>query len=546
MTHLACYAYGAGHADEGVCLKLEIDKYRILLDCGLKSIAPLVAASADDAGVASGRFTPDLVICSHAHTDHARGLKALHHQFPDVPIYASAATAHLLPLNWPDQLVDPDLCRVLPWRSPIVVLDHLSVELIPAGHLPGAAAILLSYQAPGDKRLLRVFYTGDCFLSNSRLAEGLRLQELRGLMPDALIVEATYGTTRHPHRRQQENRLMERIAQALTAGESVVLPVPPLGLGQELLFLLRSHSLFSGRDIPIWVNGLVAQACETYLDLIPEFPIAVQNFAQHQALFWDTQVPPTVQAGIPPPDDRRPCIVITDANTDLNRLCDCGQWLVLFPEATVPTMGWQGAAPDSAISQALVTAETYWLSEHSDGNSTLQLIHNLRPQHVLFVHGQPKNLANLANLDELSNRYKIHVPRNGSLVELPIVDQAITHATQPETHYEGEIAETQQEILISLPTALMMDPRWPSLADTGVVEAYWQGRQLVIRGMSAQDIAGSIRDKAAPSHSCLHCQSYQQQRCNNPASPLFQLQVTPDGYCLEFQPIPSSASIQPD
>ncbi len=526
MTHLACYAYGVGHADEGVCLRLEIDNYQILLDCGLQNIDGFVETSPSNAAVAAA---PDLVICTHAHTDHARGLLALHRQFPDVPIYASEVTAHLLPLNWPDQPINPDLCRALPWRSPITVLDHLSIELLPAGHLPGAAAILLTYQDPDRQRTTRIFYTGDYFLSNTRLAEGLRLQELRGLMPDVLILEGSYGTIRRPHRRQQENHLMERIAQALTAGESIVLPVPTIGLGQELLFLLRSHHLFSGRNLTIWVDGLVAKGCDAYLDLIAHFPIPVQNFAQHQALFWDTKVQPQVQRGVPHPDAAQPCIVLTESHTDLSQFCDRGKWLVLLPEATLSTLGWQSStATANAVSQAIVTAETYWLSEHSDGNATLQLIHNLRPQHVVFIHGQPDTLADFAHLNELINRYKVHIPYQGNWVDLPIADQAIAHTTLPETRYEGEVAETQDEILISLPTALMLDPRWQSFADTGVIEAHWQGPQLVIRGLSVQEITGATPNQVTPSRSCFHCKSYQKQRCNNPASPLFQLQVTQD------------------
>ena len=81
--------------------------------------------------------------------------------------------------------------------------------------------------------------------------EGLRLEELGGLPLDLLIVEATYGTFHHPHRRHQENQLAKRINSAIKKGYSVILLTPPLGLGQELLMLLRSHHYFTGRDIGI-------------------------------------------------------------------------------------------------------------------------------------------------------------------------------------------------------------------------------------------------------------------------------------------------------
>ena len=214
---LDCLPYGAGHAQEGVCLLVRMGPHRILLDCGVEDIAPL-SATLD-------RSLPaDFVVCTHAHSDHARGLLALHQSFPHLPIYASEVTARLLPLNWPSLAQQPEshFCQALPWQSPIKLRPGLSVQLFPSGHLPGAATVLLTYAAP--HRTYTVVYTGDFFLSNSRLVEGLPLGELRGMKPDVLILEGSYGTARHPHRRQLENQLADRIHRAIADGYSV-LPV---------------------------------------------------------------------------------------------------------------------------------------------------------------------------------------------------------------------------------------------------------------------------------------------------------------------------------
>ena len=69
----------------------------------------------------------------------------------------------------------------------------------------------------------KLLYTGDFFLSNSRLVEGLRLDELRGLNLDVLLIEGSYGTSRHPHRRNQENQLAERIHRAISSVEQMQL-----------------------------------------------------------------------------------------------------------------------------------------------------------------------------------------------------------------------------------------------------------------------------------------------------------------------------------
>jgi hypothetical protein len=206
-------------------------------------------------------------------------------------------------------------------------------------------------------------------------------------------------------------------------------------------------------------------------------------------------------------------------------------------------MGPIAAVRTAGSSQAVVTAETYWLSDQSDGNATLQLIHNLRPQHVLFVHGRLASLTEFALLDELNIRYKLHLPQSGSWVELSIAEPPIgPSSTLPEARYEGEVIETAADILISLPTEFATDPRWAGFADTGIVEAYWQDDRLVLRGMSAAEIAGNRRPPTEQERSCFNCQCYQNPRCTNPASALFQLQVTPDGYCLAFRSSSTSRS----
>jgi Cft2 family RNA processing exonuclease len=555
VIDLECLPYAVGHADEGVCLVVRMGPYRILLDCGLRDLSALQTTRSPLA------LPADLVLCSHAHPDHARGLLALHRQFPQLPIYASEVTSQLLPLNWlhEEQESLPLFCHALPWRTPVEFQDGLSAELFPAGHLPGAAVIVLTYfppLQPGEKtpRFYRILYTGDFFLSNSRLVEGLPLEELRALHPDVLIVEGTYGTTRHPHRRQQENQLAERINRAIAEGFSVLLPTSAMGLGQELLMLLRSHHHFTGRDLDIWVDGAVAAACDVYLEMLPHLPTAVQNFARHQPLFWDERVRPRVRR-LPPEQrgqvGRSPCIVLTDLSADLREYChpENGAWLVLLPQqpgrSEIEQRVLSGAAAALAPPSSLPQIETYLLAQHSDGPGITQLIHNLRPQHVVFVHGSPTYLADLTGLEELHNRYHLHCPSAGSQVELPIGETFLQPAA-PETHYEGELSEFETAVTITLPDAIMTDPRWQNLADTGLVEARWQGEELVIRGLPQRELLRQRGDLSilTTTPCCGNCRYNRGQRCWNPNSPLYNFKVTPDGYCpvFEFSQMPIDES----
>ncbi len=543
MTELECLAYGVEQANEGVCLLLRLGPYRIMLDCGLTNLSPLVAKKAAPPA--------DLVLCSHAHADHARGLLALHQAFPQIPIYGSEVTTQLLPLNWlkEDYQHPLHLCQALPWRTPVEFFDGLSAELYPAGHLPGAASIVLTYTPTSGGRSYRVMYTGDFFLSNSRLVEGLPLEELRGLSPDVLIVEGSFGTARHPHRRQQENQLAERINQAIAARQSILLPTPSLGLAQELLMLLRSHHHFTGRDIDIWVDETVAACCDVYLNILSHLPPSVQNFARHQPLFWDEKVRPRVRR-LNPEDVtalQPPCIVLADETSDLSQYYQTHleDWLVLVsqqPHRHLEEI--EGVMGQEKGEMILPAVEVYLLAQHCDGPGTTQLIHNLRPQHVVFVHGSPTYLADLTGLEELHNRYHLHSPGAGTLVELPI-GETFLQPPAPETNYEGELTELDTVVTINLPNAITADPRWKTLADTGLIEARWQGEELVLRGLPQRELLRQSGDRLVDwvdansplRQCCANCRYFRGQRCWNPNSPLYEFKVTPDGFCPVFEPL---------
>ena len=554
MTELECLPYAVGHGGEGMCLVMRLGTHRVMLDCGLRNLSPLLGDRVGDANAAAprsiapalARRPADWAICSHAHRDHARGLLSLHERFPSLPILASGETAQLLHTNWLDRPLEsiPLFCQALPWRSPVALADDLTVELFPAGHLPGAALTLLRYQreAAGRSdrsREYRVVYSGDFFLSNGRLVEGMSLTEVRGLEPDVLIVEGSYGVGRRVRRRRQENDLAEQVSQALAQGRSVLLPVPLLGLGQELLMLLRSHHYFTGREFTIWVDRKVAAGCDAYLEILDRLPESVQNFARHQNLFWDDRVRPLVRRlpsdrALPDPESNAPCLFLVDDDLPVAELCQqfcqTGRWLVSVQAAAGGRLDKE--PPRGSTEGDRILHSTYDLSEHSDGLGTLQLIHNIRPQHVVFVHGAIDYLADLAALDELNSRYQIHCPSAGTPLELPI-GESFAQPAAPIERYEAEISTGDGGANVHLPDAIAHSPRWKTFAETGLVEARWQGSDLVLRGMSPREVLDRSTSwlEAADVLCCQTCQFYRGFHCRNPASPLADRRVAPDGCC---------------
>ena len=114
---------------DGVCVEVRLGAYRIILDCGLRNLRTLKDLNA-----------PDLLLCSHAHIDHSRSIADLQADYPDLPSYSTAITAALIALEFPEVKL-----QSLPLQDPIELLPHLTVQLFPAGHLPGAAVFLLTY-----------------------------------------------------------------------------------------------------------------------------------------------------------------------------------------------------------------------------------------------------------------------------------------------------------------------------------------------------------------------------------------------------------------
>jgi hypothetical protein len=73
-----------------------------------------------------------------------------------------------------------------------------------------------------------------------------------------------------------------------------------------------------------------------------------------------------------------------------------------------------------------------------------------------------------------------------------------------------------------------------------LVEARWQGEELVVRGISQRELLFQGSAVQANLECCGNCQHYRGQRCWNQLSALFGFKVTPDGFCPVFKAIPES------
>ncbi|NJN24183.1 MAG: hypothetical protein HC810_07045 [Acaryochloridaceae cyanobacterium RL_2_7] len=180
----------------------------------------------------------------------------------------------------------------------------------------------------------------------------------------------------------------------------------------------------------------------------------------------------------------------------------------------------------------------YQLHQHADIQGTLQLIHNLKPQHIAFSHGQHDQLAELCAMEELTNRYHLHLPQKGQVLDILVIHSNL-RSEEPslaEMMWEGELSESTDEIQIRLPNNIKVDSRWDAIADSGIILATWQGENLIIQGVSQRELLHPQWQRLDGSvQSCLNCSDYLDGACQQTRSPLFSLKISPEGSCQYFR-----------
>ena len=176
----------------------------------------------------------ELGVISHAHRDHVA-----HHN----RILATAGTLSLLGLA---EKPGATPCR---YQSPVTI-GQVRIELLPSGHMFGAAQVALEWRG------VRVLYTGDVYDGEQRFAESLAMTTC-----DLLVLESTYGTPSHrfPPRHEAARMLQDEVSKAIEAGGCpLVLVEGSLGRAQEVLAELaqEGHNLVVSKSIARWNRAL--------------------------------------------------------------------------------------------------------------------------------------------------------------------------------------------------------------------------------------------------------------------------------------------------
>jgi metallo-beta-lactamase family protein len=302
---------GAARHVTGTKHLLRIGDSRVLLDCGLVQGPRRIADQQNRNLPIAGRDV-DALVLSHAHIDHCGALPRLVKDGYDGPIWCTEATADMLRMMLMDAAhiqqqdarhlakrghqVEPlydsadaertlRLVRPVPYHQSFEVTPWLRVEFLDAGHILGAAIVVMDVEAGAKKR--RIVFTGDHGRKNLPiLRDPERIPEC-----DALITESTYGDRLHAQRVDMMAELARIIAEEMHDGGRVVVPAFAVGRTQSVVLFL-GQLMRDGHlpQLPIYVDSPMSREATRIMAKHPKlFDQETQALlaSGHNPLFFD-------------------------------------------------------------------------------------------------------------------------------------------------------------------------------------------------------------------------------------------------------------------
>lgn len=296
----------------------------VLIDCGL--------FQGDEEGsqqLAQKQIDFSLVgikalVVTHCHIDHVGRIPYLLAAGFDGPIYATEATAHLLPLVIEDAIKvgvtrDERLIRLylkrlanllvpVPYKNWFAIEGFgigkeyvLKAKFQVAGHILGSAYVEfdvkeLDVKESGNKKSERVVFSGDLGAPYSPLLPAPKSP----YRADYLVIESTYGDSLHESRRKRRQYLKQAIESSFLDGGTVLIPAFSIGRTQELLYELEEIlARVEKKKQKAKKKGKLTKTVWDHLDIIVDSPLAAKFTESYRELksLWDAEARHKVNAG---------------------------------------------------------------------------------------------------------------------------------------------------------------------------------------------------------------------------------------------------------
>lgn len=256
---------GACQQVTGSCFFLEIDKLRLLVDCGLFQERAYLNRNWDPFPVSPSSI--DYILLTHVHLDHAGLIPRLVHAGFKGKILMTTASGALLPVVLLDSAkiqeedakykrkrhkkegrkgpfpVNPlytvedaeqSLCQFeeVPYEQTTPLDQNVSVVFHEAGHILGSAMVELKIRL--IQKTIRMVFSGDIGQKDKPLIKDPTVFD----SADYIVMESTYGARDHEDPEDVEIQLEKYILSTVKSGGNIVIPTFAIERAQELLFHL--------------------------------------------------------------------------------------------------------------------------------------------------------------------------------------------------------------------------------------------------------------------------------------------------------------------
>jgi hypothetical protein len=431
-----------GFAEVGrSCMLLVTPESKIVLDCGLNTSAKDSLAAMprfDVAGI--GMEDIDAVVLSHAHLDHTGFLPALFKYGYRGPVYCTEPSLLLMAMLqrdyvrrtgeaalYSEQDIDCEVTHTITLTHGIVtdISPDIKLVLSNSGHILGSTSIHL-HIGNGDHNLV---YTGDM-----KFGRTLALDNASWNFPrvETMIIESTYGGKEDIMcpREQAEANLASAVSKTVAAGGNVLIPVPVVGISQEIILVL--DRFMKGVQARVLVEKSISDATAVY-EAYPEFLSKEmrQRVLESEASQFGSQFciveSETLKSGDPAvilaPSSmliRGPSVGYLKqiAGNPRNRLIMLSYQAVDTPGRTIQDGARQVTINGETINLQCQVERIDGFGSHSDYNQLMAYILRLRPKlrRVLVNHGERAKAQNLASM--INKQFRIQTQH-------PLVQEAI-------------------------------------------------------------------------------------------------------------------------
>ncbi|HIQ13105.1 MAG TPA: MBL fold metallo-hydrolase [Thermoprotei archaeon] len=367
-------------------------------------------------------FELDLFIISHAHLDHMGASPQLYVS-GNMPCLLTHSTLDIsdilirdfmklsgeyLTFEYIDFLNLERNSNFMSYRIRYGYRD-VGIKFYDAGHIPGSAQVVVELDGK------TILYTGDINTYETRLLTPADLDYDEEF--DAVVIESTYGDTRHPDRFESERMFVQLARETIENGGTVLVPAFAVARSQEILLILYEHRF----EYPVVMDGMAIEVTKMLLShgrYLKDVKKLRNAFDKARKIYRWRERKEVV---------KEPCLIIAPAGMlgggssvyYLNKL-------IKNPKNRIFLVGYQApGSPGRSLLESkrderkMADIRYIRFSAHADSIGILKILKSLNGDPKIFVvHGNKESRLNVDMMARECCGYKVYLPRHGEVYKI--------------------------------------------------------------------------------------------------------------------------------